>query len=135
MKFAIATLFAGVAAAAPTASPDVHGDPYETVTISNFSYAFPYKGNPQMNFYIHSQRVDNVHCAAVNFEVGGVYSCDDPSYTFRVLEETGHKLRLAHVLNGPSMVGDFFIRMYGPIPTALSQTGTSTADLDKEGTA
>jgi hypothetical protein len=100
MKFAIAALFAGIAAAAPTASPDVHGDPYETVTISNFSYAFPYKGNPQMNFYIHSQRVDNVHCAAVNFEVGGVYSCDDPSYTFRVLEETGHQLRLAHVLNG-----------------------------------
>jgi hypothetical protein len=33
------------------------------------------------------------------------------------------------------MVGDFFIHMYGPIPTALSQTGTSTADLDKEGTA
>jgi len=32
------------------------------------------------------------------------------------------------------MVGDFMVRMNGPIPIALSQIGTATADLDKEGT-
>ncbi|KAL1792290.1 hypothetical protein ACET3X_008797 [Alternaria dauci] len=134
MKLAIAALFAGITAAAPTATPDVHGDPFETVTISNFVYV-GVNGYPQIDFHIHSQRVDNVHCAADHIEVGGVYSCDDPSYTFRVLEEQGHRLRLAHVLNGPSMAGDFVIRMNGPIPTVLDQIGTSTADLDKQAAA
>jgi hypothetical protein len=99
MKFVIAALFAGIAAAAPTAIPDVHGDPFETVTISNFVYV-GVNGYPQIDFHIHSQRVDNVHCAADHIEVDGVYSCDDPSYTFRVLAEQGSRLRLAHVLNG-----------------------------------
>lgn len=99
MKFALAALFAGLAAAAPTATPDVHGDPFETVTISNFVYV-GVNGYPQIDFHIHSQRVDNVHCAADHIEINGVYSCDDPSYTFRVLAEQGSRLRLAHVLNG-----------------------------------
>jgi hypothetical protein len=95
MKLAIAALFAGIAAAAPT----VQEDPFETVTISNFVYV-GVNGYPQISFHIHSQRVDNVHCGADHIEVGGVYSCDDSSYTFRVLEEQGHRLRLAHILNG-----------------------------------
>ncbi|KAJ4332655.1 hypothetical protein N0V87_008215 [Didymella glomerata] len=131
MKFALAALFAGLAAAAPTATPDVHGDPFETVTISNFVY-LGVNGYPQIDFHIHSQRVDNVHCAADHIEINGVYSCDDPSYTFRVLAEQGSRLRLAHVLNGPSMAGDFVIKMNGPIPTVLDQIGTSTADLDAQ---
>jgi hypothetical protein len=96
MKFAITALFAGIAAAAPAA---VAADAYETVTISNFVYV-GVNGYPQLSYHIHSQRVDNVHCAADHFEVGGIYSCDDPSYTFKVLEEQGRYITLTHVLNG-----------------------------------
>jgi hypothetical protein len=94
MKLTSIALFAGLAAALPT-------DPFkfETVAISNFVYV-GVNGYPQISFHIHSQRVDNVHCGADHIEVGSVYSCDDPSYTFRVIEEQGRKLRLAHVLNG-----------------------------------
>jgi hypothetical protein len=88
MKFAITALFAAVAA-----------DAYETVTISNFVYV-GVNGYPQLSYHIHSQHVDNVHCAADHFEVGGVYSCDDSSYTFKVLEEQGRYITLTHVLNG-----------------------------------
>ncbi|KAI4670641.1 uncharacterized protein J4E88_009733 [Alternaria novae-zelandiae] len=132
MKFAtIAAIFAGIAAAAPTA---VQEDEFETVTVNNASYGG--RDETHFAFYVHSQHVDNVHCAAnPTFEVDKVYSCDDSSYTFRVLQvDGGIYLRLAHVLNGPSMVGDFMVRMNGPIPIALSQVGTATADLDKEGT-
>jgi hypothetical protein len=95
MKFAIVALFAGLAAAAPTTVQD---DQFETVTISNAVYG----GRDQTHFafYIHSQHVDNVHCAADNVEENAVYSCDDPSYTFRILQVDGLYLRLAHVLNG-----------------------------------
>lgn len=95
MKFAIVALFAGIAAAAPTA---VQEDQFETVTIKNAVYGG--RGEKHLAFYIHSQHVDNVHCAADNVEVDGVYSCDDSSYTFRVLQVDGLRLRLAHVLNG-----------------------------------
>jgi hypothetical protein len=96
MKFALTALFAGLAAAAPAAAPAA---PVETVTISRFTYV-GVNGYPQMSFWIHSQHVDNVHCGADHFEVGGVYSCDDPSYTFKVLSEQGSELTLVHVLNG-----------------------------------
>ena len=95
MKFAITALFAGIAAAAPAATTNA----FETVTISNFVYV-GVNGYPQISYHIHSQHVDNVHCGADPVEVGGVYSCDDPSYTFKILEEQGHYLTLTHVLNG-----------------------------------
>ncbi|KAF3005608.1 hypothetical protein E8E13_002270 [Curvularia kusanoi] len=127
MKFAIAALFAGIAAAAPAAA----ADPYETVTIYNFVYV-GVNGYPQISYHIRSQLVDGVHCAADHIEIGGVYSCDDPSYTFKVIEERGRKLTLTHTLNGSAWAGDFMVRMNGPLPTVLDQIGTSTADLDKE---
>jgi hypothetical protein len=99
MKFAITALLAGFAAAAPAAAPAAAADAFETVTISNFLYV-GVNGYPQISFNIHSQHVDSVNCEATHIEVGGVYSCDDPSYTFKVLAEEGKRLTLTHVLNG-----------------------------------
>ncbi|KAJ4367748.1 hypothetical protein N0V86_009870 [Didymella sp. IMI 355093] len=127
MKFAITALFAGLAAAAPAAAP---ANPFETVTISKFVYN-GMNGYPIMEFWVHSQHVDNVHCRAEHFEIGGVYSCDDPSYTFKPLEKQGSELTLVHVLNGPPMGGDFKI-VLEPHLTIYEQKGTATADLDKE---
>ena len=98
MKFAVTALFAGIAAAAPAAVPAT-ADAFETVTISGFSYA-AVNGYPELSFHIHSQHVDNVHCGADHFKVGGVYSCDDINYTFKVVAEQGSRLTLTHVLNG-----------------------------------
>ena len=99
MKFAITALLAGFAAAAPAAAPAAAADAFETVTISHFLYV-GVNGYPQISFNIHSQQVDSVNCEATHIEVGSVYSCDDPSYTFKVLAEQGKSLTLTHVLNG-----------------------------------
>jgi hypothetical protein len=83
MKFAATALFAGLAVA-------------ETVTISNFVYV-GVNGYPQLSFHLSA---DDVRCAADHYVVEGTYSCDDPAWTFKILEEQGRKLTLSHTVDG-----------------------------------
>jgi hypothetical protein len=84
MKFAAIALFAGAAAAV------------ETITISHFVYV-AVNGYPQLSFQLSA---GNTACAADHYVVEGTYSCEDPAYTFQILEEQGHKIRLSHTVDG-----------------------------------
>jgi hypothetical protein len=83
MKFATTALFAGLAIA-------------ETVTIERFVYV-AVNGYPQLSFHLS---VDDVHCGADHYVVGGTYTCDDPAWTFEIGEEQGHQITLSHTVDG-----------------------------------
>jgi hypothetical protein len=83
MKFAATALFAGLAVA-------------ETVTISNFVYV-GVNGYPQLSFHLSA---DNVSCAADHYVLGDIYTCEDPAWTFKILEEQGRKITLSHTVDG-----------------------------------
>jgi hypothetical protein len=44
--------------------------------------------------------VDDVHCGADHYVVGGTYTCDDPAWTFEIGEEQGHQITLSHTVDG-----------------------------------
>ena len=83
MKFAAIALFAGLAAA-------------ETITISHFLFV-AVNGYPQLSFQLSA---NDVTCGADHYVVGGSYACEDPAYTFEILEEQGHQIRLSHTVDG-----------------------------------
>ncbi|KAF7523138.1 hypothetical protein G7054_g11866 [Neopestalotiopsis clavispora] len=115
----------------------------ETITISDFGYRGNNAGKSQLFFSLSTTASGDdsnavVRCTVAGYDVPGTgYPCDDADFTFDVLTPTGSELRLHHDIDDTMLLGDFVIRMNGPLPTILDQVGNSTgvltpADSDKE---